>query len=79
MSKEPQGYWTNKVEHEFMEKLSTTKAGDYLTYHRGPHCGGPLKHLVNRLFEGGVVVPVAKKHGPFDYEYMVAKTNRRKK
>lgn len=79
MSDASKNFWTNQAEREFMEQLSLTKTGEYLAYHRGSHCGGPLRSLVSRLYAAGAAVPVTKKHGPYDYEYLVAKTTRRNK
>jgi len=63
----------NKIESQFIFEVRAMDKGDKMTYHRGPHCGGQLRHVVRHLIDTGVVTAVTKKHGNGNYEYMVVK------
>jgi len=64
--------------NEFWLTVIQGEAGTMIPYHRGQHCGGPLRSFAADMYKDGLVTLVTKKHGPSDFEYFVVKLKNKK-
>ena len=64
---------------DFLEALTTTRAGDEIIYWRGEYAGGQHKTAVMQEYEDGLVAPLRRKLGPKVFEYIAQRTRKKRK